>query len=103
MLALRNYAPAHPPPRRFYPQQQYASGGKAWGSTVAESGLSVQWYVEKTLGNMGGSLAQLCRRIERREERRERRRRAPEMEGESVKIAYRAEPNEQTANICLTE
>eukprot|EP00752_Nemacystus_decipiens_P010831 g9630.t1 len=54
--------------------------GKPWGSVAAESTLSVQWYVEKNPGNIGGPLDQLRHRLERRAERRERRRRAPEME-----------------------
>eukprot|EP00903_Cladosiphon_okamuranus_P014215 g13207.t1 len=54
--------------------------GKPWGSVVTESKLSIQWHVEKTPGNIGGSLAQFLRRIERREERKERARRAPELE-----------------------
>lgn len=72
-------------PRCSFRHQQYLRCGKTWGSTVAESPLSVQWHVEKTPGNIGGPLDQLWQRIKRREERRERRRRAPEVEGESVK------------------
>ncbi|CAM9636634.1 unnamed protein product [Ectocarpus sp. 4 AP-2014] len=56
--------------------------GKAWGSIACESNLSVQRHVEKRKGNMGGSLAQLCKKNERKKWRREQRRRQPEVEGE---------------------
>ncbi|CAM9949691.1 unnamed protein product, partial [Ectocarpus sp. 12 AP-2014] len=74
--------------------------GKAWGSIACESNLSVQWHVEKRKGNMGGSLAQVCKKNERKKRRREQRRRQPEVEGEYSLGRRQPQPTCRTSRSC---
>ncbi|CAM9875963.1 unnamed protein product, partial [Ectocarpus sp. 12 AP-2014] len=71
--------------------------GKAWGSIACESNLSFQWHVKNKKGNMGGSLAQLCKKNERKKRRREQRCRQPEVEGEYSLGRQRPQPTCRTS------
>eukprot|EP00903_Cladosiphon_okamuranus_P020587 g18898.t1 len=60
-----------------------------WGSIVTESKLSAEWPVEKSPGNMDGTVAQMIRKIERKEGR-ERSHLAPQPEATQTYVLYEA-------------
>lgn len=78
---LHQYPPLTAP---AFCSQPYVSHAEPSGSAVAGSKLSIQWNVEKTQGNIGGPVAELCHRNERKEERRERRCRVAKVDGELI-------------------